>query len=269
MTLLLLLAMGTHAQVLDDDDFGFDLESDFDIEIPEEIVAPAATKQDDGREIEDRYSLMHRFVNANNQDTSFDISASQGWMKRGELIIVKNEKGEIKRVKITNDDAQKMEKHVASFQQYCENRERYQLGVQELGLVTSISACAYIENGLGDAIVFSLDHQGNIFSFAYQKSYTKYKKAPKKWITEGLVRKISEGPRPQFKFKSYDQFGKQKIDEKEIKKQQEEEQPWYSKYWWALLIGGFLFMQMLAPPPEEGQGAQGGAAPARAPTQGR
>lgn len=148
-----------------------------------------------------------------------------------------------------------------TFQQHCAAGDKYQLAIEELGLLTSISPCAYVENGLLDAIVFTLNQAGSIYSFSYQKSYTKYKKTPKVWVTEGLVRKIAEGPKPQFKFSKYDLFGKQKLDETEVKQKQEEEQPWYSRYWWALLIGGFLFMQMLAPPPEEGQAApaQGGA----------
>lgn len=120
--------------------------------------------------------------------------------------------------------------------------------------------------------MFSLNSLEQIYSFAYQKSYTKYVKLPKKWMTEGLVVKMSEGPRPQFRFKSYDQFGNKKLDQQEITKQKEEDQPWYSKYWWAIAIGVFLFMQMLAPEvPEEGQaaGARGAAAAPAKPVSGR
>jgi hypothetical protein len=121
--------------------------------------------------------------------------------------------------------------------------------------MTSINPCAYVENGVHDAIVFTLNPAGEIFSFAYQKSYTKYKKTPRVQTTEGLVRKIGEGPKPQFKFSKYDTFGKQKMDETEVKEKKEEEQPWYSRYWWALLIGGFMIMQIMAPAAEEAQGA--------------
>ena len=91
---------------------------------------------------------------------------------------------------------------------------------------------------------------------------------PKKWITQGLVVKMLEGPRPQYKFKKYDQFGNKKLDMEEIKKKKEEDQPWYYRYWWAIALGVFFFMQALTPElPEEGQqaaaGGQGNAAQSR------
>lgn len=263
----LMLSTWTHAQVMDgDDDFGFDFDADLDVDIQLEAPTPVEAKREETREVESSYTLMHRFVPKSNRDLTADISSEKGWTKRATLKLVTSDYNEVRRVQVNNEKSQDMDQHNENFKKHCENGDKYQLAIKELGLITTVSACAYVENGLGDALVFSLDHNGSIISFAYQKSYTKYKKAPKKWVTEGLVRKIEEGPRPQFKFKNYDTFGKEKLDEKEIKQKQEEDQPWYSKYWWALLIGGVLFMQLLAPePPQEGGAAPAGGNAAPAP----
>ena len=154
------------------------------------------------------------------------------------------------------------------FEEHWLKGDLYQLAIKEYNLLTSISPCAYTQNGASDALVFSLNPIGKVYSFAYQKSYTRYKVPPKKWITQGLVVKMLEGPRPQYKFKKYDQFGNKKLDMEEIKKKKEEDQPWYYRYWWAIALGVFFFMQALTPElPEEGQqaaaGGQGNAAQSR------
>jgi hypothetical protein len=182
-------------------------------------------------------------------------------VERATLTVVTNHAKAIKRIEIDNHNKNDIEEIEAYFLESWTKGNKYQLVIEELKLMTSISACAYVENGVHDAIVFTLNPAGDIFSFAYQKSYTKYKKTPRVHTTEGLVRKIGEGPKPQFKFSKYDTFGKQKMDETEVKQKKEEEQPWYSRYWWALLIGGFLIMQVMGQAqgePEEGAPAQGG-----------
>jgi hypothetical protein len=254
----------------DEDDFGFDfsedMEEDFDIDASDIVIdTPTSVYADDSNDIDTSYDLMHRFMGKGKVDTSFQVSNNNGWTKRGTIKIFKSQVGEIKKIEISNDNAKQMDEITQTFEKHCQDGDKYQLGIKELDLITAISSCAYIENDLYDALIFILSPSGEISSFAYQKSYTKYKKAPKKWITEGLARKIEEGPRPQFKFKNYDLTGKEKLDKKQVKKQEEEDQPWYSKYWWALLLGGVLFMQVLAPAAAEEEGQGGNGAPAARP----
>ena len=243
-------------------EFDLDFEDEFEMEIPVPQENNFQSKY--SKESETELTLLSRFVPKSVHDRTLDISTLSGWKKRATITMISSEANVIK-MDILNNNAENMDKHIEIFHQHCAAGDKYQIAIKELGLVTSINSCAYVQNGLLDALVFSLNPSGSIYSFAYQKSYTVHKKIPKTWLTEGLVRKIAEGPRPQFKFNKYDVFGKQKLDEVEVKKQKEDEQPWYSKYWWALLIGGFLFMQALAPPAEE-EGAEGGqgGAPARA-----
>ena len=246
ITLLLIILFTTHSQVIDDDDdFGFDYDEVYVPVTHQESNTNIDSKIGEAKEVEVKYPLYQRFVTGHNSDSSVDSSNLSTWEQRGELTIVKSENHEVKRVDVTNIILEDLAENQKLFEKHCTAGDKYQLLIKELGLFTTISSCAYIENGGTDALVFSLNPTGNIISFAYQKSYTKYKKAPKKWVTEGLVKKIEEGPRPQYKHKSYDVFGRQKIDEKVEKQKQEADTPWYSKYWWVILIGVVLFMQML------------------------
>lgn len=218
---------------------------------------------DEFKEVESTLTLLQRFIPAAHKDKTFNINDFSGWERRATLVLYKGENQDIKRIEISNEATSDIAENLKIFEKHCAEGDKYQLAIKELGLFTTISPCAYVENGLQDAIIFNLTPTGNIYSFAYQKSYTKFKKIQKSWMTEGLVRKVEEGPRPSFLFKAYDEFGRQKVVSKEGKEKEEQEQPWYSKYWWAILIGVFLFMQMLSPPPEEGkegEGAGGNAA---------
>ena len=246
LAFLIVIASVIHCQVIDDDDdFGFDYEEVYVPVTRTESNVNIDTKISESKEVEVTYPLYQRFISGQGPSSSVDASNLLTWEQRGDLVIVKSENNEVRRVDITNTIIEDLSEVQKAFDKHCTAGDKYQLLIKELGLFTTISSCAYIENGGTDALVFSLTPAGSIISFSYQKSYTKYKKAPKKWVTEGLVRKIEEGPRPQYKFKAYDVFGKQKIDEKEVNKAKQEDAPWYSKYWWAILIGVILFMQLL------------------------
>ncbi|CAI2378271.1 unnamed protein product [Moneuplotes crassus] len=246
---------------IEEEDFDFDYGDDFETPTP----TIDRTKGTPEKEIETKMTLLHRFLPKDSHKRQTDLSVEDNWSVRGDIFVISNEAGEVKKIDIVNVDENNLESKIQEFDRACKAGHKYQIAIKELGLITSVNSCAYEQNGLLDAFVFTLNPQGSIYSFGYQKSYTKHSKTPTNWITEGLVKKIAEGPKPQFKFEKYDMFGKQKIDETEIKKQKEQEdQPFYVKYWWVLLIGGFLFLQVLAPPQEEESGGGQAAAPARA-----